>query len=60
LNNVEPKDEFAGLAGGMMFGPEMEVGTLHDWPYTVRGPEKDKIRQQVNKTITSLIKRNNL
>jgi acetoin utilization protein AcuC len=28
LNGLEPSDEFAGLVGGMMFGPEMEVGSL--------------------------------
>ena len=60
LNNVEPKDEFAGLVGGMMFGPEMEVGSLHDRPYTITGPEKDKIRQEVDKMINFLIKRHNL
>ena len=60
LNDVEPKDEFAGLVGGMMFGPEMEVSSLYDRPYTITGPEKDKIRQEVDKTITFLIKRHHL
>jgi len=60
LNDVEPRDEFAGLVGGMMFGPEMEVGSLHDRPYTITGPEKDKIRQEVDKMINFLIKRHNL
>ena len=60
LNDVEPRDEFAGLVGGMMFGPEVEVGSLHDRPYTVKGPEKDKIRQEVDKTIKYLIKRHRL
>jgi acetoin utilization protein AcuC len=60
LNEVEPKDEFAGLVGGMMFGPEMEVSSLHDRPYTVSGPEKDRIRQEVGKTITFLVKRHQL
>ncbi len=60
LNDVEPRDEFAGLVGGMMFGPEMEVSSLYDRPYTVTGPEKDKTRQEVDKTIEFLIKRHNL
>ena len=60
LNDVEPRDEFAGLVGGMMFGPEMEVGSLHDRPYTINGPEKDKIRQEVDKMINFLIKQHNL
>jgi len=60
LNGVEPKDEFAGLVGGMMFGPEMEVSSLYDRPYTITGPEKDKIRQEVEKTIEFLTKRHHL
>jgi len=44
----------------MMFGPEMEVGSLHDRPYTVRGPQKDKIRKEVDKTITFLTNRHHL
>jgi len=50
--NAEPH-----LSGGMMFGPEMEVSSLYDRPYTITGPEKDKIRQEVDKTIEFLIKR---
>jgi len=60
LNNTEPRDEFAGLVGGMMFGPEMEVSSLHDEPYLVTGPEKDKIRKEVNETVEFLIKRHHL
>jgi acetoin utilization protein AcuC len=60
LNDVEPKDEFAGLVGGMMFGPEMEVSSLYDRPYYVKGREKDKIRQEVDKTMEFLIKRHHL
>jgi len=60
LNSIEPKDEFAGLVGGMMFGPEMEVGSLHDRPYTLTGPQKDKIRKEVDTTIKFLINRHHL
>ena len=42
LNNLEPADEFAGLVGGMMFGPEQEVGSLYDHPYLTDGESKDK------------------
>jgi len=31
IEHLEPRDEFAGLVGGMMFGPEMEVGSLYDY-----------------------------
>ena len=60
LNDVEPRDEFAGLVGGMMFGPEMEVSSLYDRPYTITGPEKDRIRQEVDKTIKFLVKQHQL
>jgi len=60
LNDVEPRDEFAGLIGGMMFGPEMEVSSLYDRPYNVTGPEKDRIRQEVDKTIKFLVKQHQL
>lgn len=42
LNRVEPEDEFAGLVGGMMFGPEKEVGSLYDHPYRSHGAVKEK------------------
>jgi len=60
LNDVEPTDIFAGLVGGMMFGPEVEVSSLYDRPYVITGPEKDKIRQEVDKTIKFFVKHHQL
>ena len=40
INMISPSDEFAGLVGGMMFGPEMEVGSLYDFPRQSMGEEK--------------------
>jgi len=37
LNHVEPVDEFAGLVGGMMFGPEKEVAVSTITPSSPRG-----------------------
>jgi len=42
LNEVEPEDEFAGIVGGMMFGPEMEVSSLYDVPRPATGQIKEK------------------
>ena len=42
LNEVEPEDEFAGVVGGMMFGPEMEVSSLYDVPRPTTGRVKEK------------------
>ncbi|NIS62141.1 MAG: acetoin utilization protein AcuC [Proteobacteria bacterium] len=42
LNEVQPQDEFVGAVGGMMFGPEMEVGSLYDVPRPATGEVKEK------------------
>ncbi len=52
LNQVVPVDEFAGLVGGMMFGPEMEVGSLYDYPYLSEGEIKDKAFQEARRVVT--------
>ncbi len=41
LNGIEPMDEFAGLVGTMMFGPEKEVGSLYDHHYRSKGEIKE-------------------
>ncbi len=57
LNGVEPQDEFAGLVGGMMFGPEMEVGSLYDRPYHSHGEIKDKAFMEARRVV-DYIKKN--
>lgn len=52
LNEVVPMDEFAGLVGGMMFGPEMEVGSLYDYPYLSEGEIKEKAFEEARKVVT--------
>lgn len=52
LNHVEPMDEFAGLVGGMMFGPEMEVGSLYDHPYYSQGEIKKKALEEAQRVVT--------
>jgi acetoin utilization protein AcuC len=52
LNEVVPIDEFAGLVGGMMFGPEMEVGSLYDYPYLSEGEIKDTAFQEARRVVT--------
>jgi acetoin utilization protein AcuC len=51
LNRVEPQDEFAGLVGGMMFGPEMEVGSLYDHPYQSEGEIKEKAFREARRVV---------
>jgi len=56
LNNLEPVDEFAGLVGGMMFGPELEVGSLFDHPYSSTGEAKDKAMIEAKRVVEHLRK----
>jgi acetoin utilization protein AcuC len=56
MNNLEPQDEYAGLVGGMMFGPEMEVGSLFDHPYRTKGEVKEKAMKELDRVITYLKK----
>lgn len=51
LNHVEPVDEFSGLVGGMMFGPESEVGSLYDHPYATKGEIKEKAYKEARRVV---------
>lgn len=51
LNHVEPVDEFAGLVGGMMFGPEKEVGSLYDHAFFTKGEVKEKAFQEARRVV---------
>lgn len=51
LNHIKPADEFAGLVGGMMFGPEMEVGSLYDHPYTTDGEIKERAFHEARRVV---------
>ncbi len=51
LNELEPRDEFAGLVGGMMFGPEMEVGSLYDYPYLSEGEIKERAWEEARRVV---------
>ncbi|MEJ5375772.1 MAG: acetoin utilization protein AcuC [bacterium] len=54
LNDLEPKDELAGLVGGMMFGPEMEVGSLLDAPHPSEGEIKDRAMEEARRVVAFL------
>jgi acetoin utilization protein AcuC len=56
LNGVEPMDEFAGLVGGMMFGPEKEVGSLYDHPYRSKGEIKETALKEARR-VTAYIQK---
>jgi acetoin utilization protein AcuC len=56
LNHMEPTDQFAGLVGGMMFGPEMEVGSLYDHPYESKGAVKERALEEARRVVAYLQK----
>ena len=56
LNHVDPMDEFAGLVGGMMFGPEMEVGSLFDHAYSSKGEVKEKAFDEARRVVAYIRK----
>ena len=53
---LEPVDQYAGLVGGMMFGPEAEAGNLDDAPYVLEGAEKEACFEQARRVVAYLQK----
>ena len=51
MNRLEPRDVYAGIIGGMMFGPEKEAGSLHD--QTIRASEA--VHQRVGKEVDRVV-----
>jgi acetoin utilization protein AcuC len=54
LNDLEPRDEYAGIIGGMMFGPEVEVGDLHDKTVFTTGVVKERINREVDRVLEAI------
>lgn len=48
LSRQEPRDEYAGLVGGMMYGPEIEAGELYDLPLNAQGAEKERLHKEID------------
>ncbi len=56
LNGLEPRDEYAGVVGGMMFGPETDAGTLYDKEFVTTGRAKQQINQEVDRVLNTIKK----
>ena len=54
MTGQEPEDGYAGLVGGMMFGPEMEMGTLHDRPFRSQGEVREKAQKEADRVCAYL------
>ncbi len=53
--DIEPQDYYAGLVGGMMYGPETESGSLNDEPFVLTGTEKEQCLEHAQ-TVVRFIK----
>ncbi len=53
---LEPADAYAGLIGGMMYGPEAHSGTLRDDPYVVTGHLKERCSEYARDMVAYLKK----
>ncbi len=51
LCGIEPVDQYAGLVGGMMFGPEADAGNLNDPPFELQGPDKEACFEQARRVV---------
>jgi acetoin utilization protein AcuC len=54
LNDLEPRDEYLGLVGGMMFGPEIEVGSLQDKTVYIKGSTRERVNQEIDRILAFL------
>ena len=54
LNDLEPRDEYVGLVGGMMFGPEIEVGSLQDKTVYIKGATREQVNREVDRVLAYL------
>ncbi|MBN1380358.1 MAG: acetoin utilization protein AcuC [Deltaproteobacteria bacterium] len=56
LCGIKIKDSFAGLVGGMMYGPEAHAGSLEDEAFHVTGPEERQCRQEADRVVAYIRK----
>jgi acetoin utilization protein AcuC len=51
LVGIEPYDNFSGLVGGMMYGPEAGAGSLEDSPFVLDGREKELCQKEADRVV---------
>lgn len=50
-------DSFAGLVGGMMYGPESSISSLEDEPFILTGPEKQQCMEEADRIVQYIKKK---
>ena len=53
---ITPHDHYAGIVGGMMYGPEAQSGTLRDDPYVVTGQLKEQCSEYAHDMVNYITK----
>lgn len=56
LCGIKITDSFAGLVGGMMYGPEARISILEDDSFTITGPEKQICREEADRVVAYIKK----
>jgi len=56
LCGLQVADSFAGLVGGMMYGPEARISSLEDEPFAITGQEKQQCRKEADR-VTAYIQK---
>ena len=57
MNKIAPEDTFLGVVGGMMYGPESELGSLEeDAPISSTGVAKENIQREVGRVVDHIKK----
>ncbi|MBN1664733.1 MAG: acetoin utilization protein AcuC [Deltaproteobacteria bacterium] len=51
LCGIKMTDAFAGLVGGMMYGPEARISSLEDAPFRISGPEEKQCRKEADRVV---------
>jgi acetoin utilization protein AcuC len=51
LCGIKVADSFAGLIGGMMYGPEARISSLEDEPFAITGPEEKQCREEADHVV---------
>lgn len=49
LCGIEMRDSFAGLVGGMMYGPEARISSLEDESFILTGAEEEECRKEAQR-----------
>jgi acetoin utilization protein AcuC len=56
LCGIQITDSFAGLVGGMMYGPEARISSLEDDSFCLEGPAEEQCRKETDRVVAYIKK----